>query len=76
MGEQDPEPIIIPVRLWAGFDWLGFAWKFIQYAKTFTRKCSVKKIVLFGILLDNNEDDKDMNLSGIKCEYTVVKEVK
>lgn len=76
MGEQDPEPIIIPVRLWAGFDWLGFAWKFIQYAKTFTRKCSVKKIVLFGILLDNDEDDKDMNLSGIKCEYTVVKEVK
>lgn len=75
-GEQDPEPIIIPVRLWAGFDWLGFAWKFIQYAKTFTRKCSVKKIVLFGILLDNDEDDKDMNLSGIKCEYTVVKEVK
>ena len=76
MGEADPEPIIIPVRLWDGFDWTGFAWSFVQFAKTFTRKCSVKKVVLFGVLMDNAELNKDMNLSGMKCEYTVVKEVK
>ena len=75
-GEEDPEPIQIPVRLWEGFSWAGFAWSFIAYAQTFSRKCSIKKVTLFGIYFENNELNKDMSLSGVRCDYIYVKEVK
>lgn len=75
-GERDPEDIDIPAIMWDAFSWSAFAWKVMKYAKTFARKCSVKKVMLFGILLENNEFNRDMSLSGIKLKYTVVKEVK
>lgn len=75
-GEADPEDIEIPAILWGSFTWNTFGWGMMKYAKTFARKCSVKKVMLFGILLENNEINRDMSLSGIKLKYTVVKEVK
>lgn len=75
-GEEDPEPIIVYSKLWSGFTWDTFGWTFISFANTFARKCSVKKVLLFAIELSNNEVNKDMSLSGIRCEYTYVKEIK
>ena len=75
-GEADPEDIEIPSILWGSFAWNTFGWSVMQYARTFARKCSVKKVMLFGALLENSEINRDMSLSGIKFKYTVVKEVK
>lgn len=75
-GERDPEDIEIPAILWDAFTWGAFGWSIMQYARTFARKCSIKKVMLFGVLLENNEIWRDMSLSGIKLKYTVVKEVK
>jgi hypothetical protein len=75
-GEEDPEDIEIPALLWGAFTWDSFKWGVMKYAKTFARKCSIKKVMLFGVLLENDEFGRDMSLSGIKLKYTVVKEVK
>lgn len=75
-GEQDPEDIEVAVTLWDAFGWDTFGYTTINFAKTFTRKCSIKKINLFAIELTNNEIGRDMSLSGIRCEYTLVKEIK
>lgn len=75
-GESDPEDIVIGSRLWKGFAWETFMYSVIAYAKTFARKCSLKKIMLVGIRLVNIEKDRDLSLSGIKFEYTYVKEIK
>ena len=75
-GEADPEDIEIPAVLWDAFGWNSFGWSIMKYAKTFARKCSVKKVLLFGILLENNEVNRDLSISGIKLKYTIVKEVK
>lgn len=75
-GEEDPEDIMINTRLWDEFSWTTWGWSIVNFAKTFARKCSVKKVMLFGILLSNDEVDRDMSLSAIRCEYTVVKEIK
>ena len=75
-GEAEPEPISVPTVLWDGFKWSTFGWSFISFAETFARKCSVKKIEMFGVFLENSERNRDMSLSGLKFEYTTVKEVK
>ena len=75
-GEEDPEDLIVPALLWDEFEWNAFGWSMIKYARTFARKCSIKKVMLFGVLLENNEKDRDMSLSGLKFKYTIVKEVK
>ena len=75
-GEEDPEDIEVPALLWGAFTWSSFKWGVMKYAKTFARKCSIKKVMLFGVLLENDEFGRDMSLSGIKLKYTVVKEVK
>ena len=75
-GEADPEDIEVPAILWDSFAWSSFGWEIMQYARTFARKCSVKKVMLFGVLLENSEINRDMSLSGIKFKYTIVKEVK
>ena len=75
-GELDPEDIDIPAILWDGFGWTKFGWSIITFAKTFARKCSVKKVSLFAMELENEELNRNMCLTGIKCEYTEVKEIK
>ena len=79
-GEEDAEPILLNLPIWNSFTWETFGWGIYKYAKTYTRKCSLKKIMLWGLTLESgfSHDDinKDMNVSSIKFEYTVVKEIK
>ena len=75
-GEVDPEDIYVPSWLWDNFTWNTFGWSIMRYATTFARKCSIKKVLLFAVLLENNEYNRDLSISGIKFKYTIVKEVK
>ena len=75
-GEQDPEDIVVSAGLWETFTWAAFGYTLFNFAKTFARKCSIKKIMLVGIEFVNNEMSRDMSLSGVRCEYTLVKEIK
>ena len=75
-GEPDPESLAVNESLWKNFTWATFGWTFVTFAKTFARKCSIKKVNLFAIGLCNVQLNRDMTLSGIKCEYTLVKEIK
>lgn len=75
-GEVEPEPITIGTAIWDNFSWKNFAWTIQYFAKTFTRKCSLKKIELWGTIFENDDRGSDMNISSIKYEYTIVKEIK
>jgi hypothetical protein len=76
-GEDDPESISISRHGWSKFRWDNtWGWAVVNFAKTFARKCSIKKVLMMGIMLSNNIANRDMCISGIKLEYTVVKEVK
>lgn len=75
-GDTDPEDIIIAGRLWNEFDWDTFGWGYVSFADTFARKCSIKKVTLFAIELTNDEVDRDMCFSGLRMEYTLIKEIK
>lgn len=75
-GEEDPEDIVVGSRLWNSFRYETFTYTTVNFAKTFARKCSIKKVALFAILLSDDTLDADLTVSGIKLEYTIVKEIK
>lgn len=75
-GEVDPEDIFINTKLWKEFNWQTWGWSFVNFAKTFARKCSIKKVTFLSVRLENEEVDRDMSLSGIRMNYTMVKEIK
>lgn len=75
IGENDPEDIFVAGKLYKS-TWRDIGWQVVNFAKTFARKCSIKKITLFGLFLENSEVNRDMSISGIKCEFTNVKEIK
>lgn len=75
-GEIEKEPIIVYGRLWKGFNWGTFGWTMINFGNTFRRKCSLKKIQMAGIIFENDENDRDMSISHLSFQYTVVKAIK
>lgn len=79
-GEVDSESIVVNLPLWAKFSWHTFGFSTYHWAKTYARKCSLKKICLWGCRLESGFSDsdvgKDMSISSIKFEYTIVKEIK
>ena len=75
-GEEELEDIQIFTKLWNEFSWHTFGWQLVTYAKTFSRKCSIKKVQLFGILFSNSEVDKNMSFSNLELMYLLAKVVK
>ena len=75
-GELEPEPIRIYDKLWHAFRWDTFGWSFTNIAQTFRRKCSLKKIQMCSVRFDNDELAKDMPLTHIAFQYTLVKNIK
>lgn len=75
-GDVDPESIQVNEKLWNEYSWSSWGWSLIAFARTFARKCSVKKVNLFAIGLSNIQYNRDLTISGIRCEYTLVKEIK
>ncbi|MFV0551060.1 MAG: hypothetical protein ACK5L6_03935 [Anaerorhabdus sp.] len=75
-GEEESEDIAVYTRLWKNFSWRTFGWTVITVAKTFARKCSIKKVQMLSVLFSNNETNTDMSISGIKFKYTIVKAIK
>lgn len=75
-GEQDSDDILVPGRLWKGFQWNSFQWLVINFAKSFRRKPNKKKIFLFGILLESNELGRDMDISALTLTWRRAKKIK
>lgn len=74
--EQEPESIRIGGRVWSKFAWDTFQWLQVNHAKTFRRKCSLKKIEMCAFYFENNEVGRDMSISHIAIQYQIVKSIK
>lgn len=74
--EQEPESIRIGGRIWTKFEWDSFQWLSVNHAKTFRRKCSLKKIEMCAFYFENNEVSRDMSISHIAIQYQIVKNIK
>ena len=74
--EQEPESIRIGGRIWSKFGWDNFQWLSVNHAKTFRRKCSLKKIEMCAFYFENNDVGRDMSISHIALQYQIVKNIK
>ena len=75
-GEIEKEPIIIGGKLWDSFSWNTFSWDVINFGNVFRRKCSLKKIQMAGVIFENNENLRDMSISYLSFDFTIVKNIK
>ncbi len=75
-GEKEIEKLNVYTHLWNEFNWSTWGWQFITFANTFSRKCAIKKVQLFGILFSNNQANKDMSFSNLELQYALIKPVK
>ena len=63
--EQEAESIRIGGRLWNAFNWQNFQWLIVNWANTFRRKCSLKKIQMASFFFVN----VDKYIVGDKVVY-------
>ena len=75
-GEMESESIRIGGKLWAHFQWYNFQWLMVSWANTFRRKCNLKKIQMASFFFTNNEVDRDMSITHIGLQYSIVKYVR
>lgn len=75
-GEEEPEPIIVAGRIWKDFSWDKFGWARTNYGATFRRKCNLKKIQMCAIMFENSDKGRDLSLSHLSFQYTVLKYIK
>ena len=76
VGEDEPRDLIVPSRIWETFKWSNFGWNPGNFAMVFARKFRMKKFIMLGVYMYNDEVNKDMSLSGIRVLWTLVKKVK
>ena len=85
--EQDPESIRIGGKIWSHFSWDNFEWLVVNWANTFRRKCSLKKIQMVAFYFENVDKydgetliesvaGRDMSITHIGMDYQIVKTVK
>ena len=75
-GEEEVEDIQVYSHMWSKFAWSSFGWTVINFGKTFTRNCSLKKIQLLSVWFGNNEYNRDMSISALRFMYVPVKKIK
>lgn len=75
-GEQDGEPIRIGGKMWPKFEWSTFQWFVVGKAKVFRRKCNLKKIEMASFYFANSEPSRDLSISHLAFEYSIVKNVR
>ena len=74
--EQDSESIRIGGRIWQKFSWDTFEWFITNWANTFRRKCSLKKVQMAAFFFRNNEPSRDMSITHISLQYQIIKFIK
>lgn len=74
--EQDAESIRIGGKVWKNFSWETFEWFVVNWANTFRRKCSLKKIQMASFLFKNNQIGRDMSITHIAIKYQIIKNIK
>ena len=75
-GIEEPEQIRIGGKIWEHFTWDNFQWFVVNWANTFRRRCSLKKIQMCAFFFKNNETNRDMSISHISLQYRIVKLIK
>lgn len=76
-GDAEPENLISNgAMLWDDFNYDNFVWGDTNFAQTFARKCSLKKVEMAGFYFHNNKLNYDMPINGMQMLYTLVKEIK
>lgn len=75
-GFVEVEKINVPARLFDYFSWDAFGWDVFFYAKTFARYSRIKKAQMCSIMFSNNEVNRDLSVSSIRFNYSLVKEVR
>lgn len=75
-GDQEPDSIRIGTKIWSHFAWDNFQWLQVNWANTFRRKCSLKKVQMCSFLFKNNEAGRDMSISHISLQYQIIKTIK
>ena len=76
VGELEPRDLIVSSKLWDTFQWATFGWNPGNFARVFARKFRMKKFIMLGVYMWNDEVNKDLSLSGIRILWTLVKKVK
>lgn len=74
--EKDPEPVKTGSTIWEEFNWDDFQWDNVVYAKTFRRKCNLKKIQMVAFYFENDAYGRDMSLTHLGMQYQLVKYVR
>lgn len=75
-GTDESEDIIVPGKMWRGFLWNTFRWETVNFAKSYRRKPNKKKVFLFGLMLENDEESRDMNISALTLTWRQAKKIK
>ena len=75
-GEIEPEPIVINTNGWDAFTWDSFVWAKAAFGTTFRRKCQLKKVQMASLLFESHDANRDMSISHLALEYSIVKAVK
>lgn len=84
--EKETESIRIGGKIWSHFSWDNFEWLVVNWANTFRRRCSLKKIQMASFYFENiskTEDGnyiscagRDMSITHISLDYQVVRTIK
>lgn len=74
--EKEPDSIRIGGRIWGHFEWNTFEWFVVNWANTFRRKCSLKKVQMASFFFKNKEAERDMSIAHISLQYQIVKYIK
>lgn len=76
--EHEPEKINVAGggMLWNSMDYGSFSWFINVWGNTFRRKCNIKKVQMCAIYFENNEAGKDMSITHIGMQYSLVKYVR
>ena len=75
-ARPENEKIRIGGRIWQRFKWANFEWYSVNYAKTFRRKCNLKKIEMCAFFFENNERGRDLSITNIGLQYQLVKYIR
>lgn len=62
--------------LWNNFTWDSFRWGINAWGTTFRRRCNLRHIQMASILFTNDEVGKDMSITHIGFQYSMIKYVR
>lgn len=75
-GEEEFEPIEVGSFNWSTFNWSTFTWGVMGPLYIWPLRPSLKNIQYFAVEFSNNEAGKSLNISFLKWQYVIKKQIK